>query len=334
MTARIGHEDVRLQRMEQATLWLQRMRDADADGRVVDDWLEWCQRDPLNQQAFDEMAEIWELTGRIGDASTDARAIAPAPVQASRRALFASLSGVGLLAIGGAWWLARPAPQVVATVEYRSPVGMNATHTLPDGSVLELGGGTEVAVVMAAHERRVVLRSGELFVTVSHDSSRPFKVESDMIEVVATGTAFNVQRTAARTTVAVAEGSVDALYRGQSGPDSKLPLQAGQQLVHPHGTSTLEVRQVDLRHVGAWRTGMLYFAGVPLSDVVDTLNRYAGARILVEDARLSAEPYGGSARIDNIDGWLKALPLSFAATVATRADGTRVILPRKSARPE
>lgn len=336
MTSSIGHEDARLQRMEQATLWLQRMRDADADGRVVDEWLDWCQRDPLNQQAFDKVAEIWELTGHVGDATANAANTTPAPAapRSSRRALVASLAGIGLLALGGAWWLARPPSPVVATIEYSTPVGVNSTHTLPDGSVLELGAGSSVAVTMGDRERRVALRAGELFVTVHHDTSRPFKVQSDLIEVVATGTAFNVLRTEARTTVTVAEGSVDALYGQDPRPDSKVHLKTGEQLVHAHGTSNLVVRQADARNATAWRTGMLYFDAEPLSEVVATVNRYAGQRILIEDRRLATEGYTGTVRIDGIEAWLAGLPQSFSVMVARRPDGTRLIGPRKGARAE
>ena len=55
-------DDTRVQRMEQAALWLQRMHAGADDERVVESWLDWCQRDPLNQQAFDEIAAVLGLS--------------------------------------------------------------------------------------------------------------------------------------------------------------------------------------------------------------------------------------------------------------------------------
>jgi transmembrane sensor len=165
MTDRIGCEDAGLQRMEQATLWLQRMRTSGQDDRVVDAWLDWCQRDPLNQQAFDEIAAIWEITGEIPRESV-------APQRAaifSRRALVASLAAVGIAGIAGAaWW--NGTRDTVLTSQFTSPIGINTVQKLADGSVLTLGGGTRVAVTIGPKERRVDLLQGEVFAAVHHDT--------------------------------------------------------------------------------------------------------------------------------------------------------------------
>jgi ferric-dicitrate binding protein FerR (iron transport regulator) len=55
----------RLQRMEEAASWLQRLHQDERDDALVDAWLDWCQRDPLNQQAFDELMAIWEASGQL-----------------------------------------------------------------------------------------------------------------------------------------------------------------------------------------------------------------------------------------------------------------------------
>ena len=218
MPDRAGFPEPRLQRMQEATLWLQRMRTADRDDRTVDDWLDWCQRDPANQQAFDEMAAVWELTGQL---ALPASAAPPRPATGtSRRALAASIAALGMAGLAGGWWLVQPRDNVL-TSEFTSPIGANSVRKLADGSVLELGGGTRVTVTLAPRERRVQLHEGEVFVTVHHDTSRPFSVASGILEVVATGTAFNVLRTAERTTVSVAEGSVAAFHEGRATESSQ-----------------------------------------------------------------------------------------------------------------
>jgi transmembrane sensor len=330
MTAQPLFEDTRLQRMEQATLWLQRMHADTADERVVEAWLDWCTRDPLNQQAFDEIAAVWELSGKLAQVP---EAAAPVSTRSRRQVLVASMAALGAAVAGSAWWFNRGADEVLLS-ELSSPVGRNSTHTLADGSVLELGGGTRVTVAIGARARRVALHAGELYVSVHHDSARPFSVIVDKLQVIATGTAFNVLRTLAHTTVTVAEGSVKALYEDQGIAAPNVHVQSGQQLVHTQATGSLVVRQADPRNVTAWRTGWLSFDNEPLGEVIETVNRYAARRLVIEDARVQALTLTGTAHIDRIEKWVQGLPHALQVVVTQRPDGSRLIGPRSGRRSD
>jgi len=327
MIDRIGFEDARLQRMEQASLWLQRMRSAAPDDRMVDEWLDWCQSDTLNQQAFDEVAAVWDIAGRMPHPRA-AAAPARTPAGISRRAMAASIAGLGLAGIGGAWWAQSRDPVTVTALQ--SPTGTNRTWNLADGSVLELGGGTRVTVRLGRRQRHVELHEGELFVAVHHDRSRPFSVSSGELDVVATGTAFNVQRTAARTTVTVTEGSV-ATFQEVRVAEANVLL-TGQQLGYLHASHSVDVRDTDAAQATAWRSGVLYFQGVPLSEVIASVNRYATTAIAIEGEATRNFSYTGTVHTNAIDSWLEALPFSFDLTVVKSPDGRRRIGPRPAAR--
>lgn len=60
-----GAATQRLRRLEQTALWLQRLYEESGDDGVVEAWLDWCQADPLNQKAFDELAVVWDVGGLI-----------------------------------------------------------------------------------------------------------------------------------------------------------------------------------------------------------------------------------------------------------------------------
>jgi transmembrane sensor len=323
--------DTRVQRLEQAGLWLQRLKEPRQDSRVVEAWLDWCQSDPLNQQAFDELAAVWELSAGLapepGQVDTRSGSLHP-----RRRALVASLAVLALTAVGGgAWWLTQPAQEQVLTSDLSSPTGVNSASTLQDGSLLELGGGTRVTVRIGPRTRRVQLHEGELFVAVRPQAERPFSVDADRLEVTATGTAFNVLRTDERTTVTVAEGSVDARFKGEDATAPMQQLQAGQQLVYFHTTHRVVVRQTDPRDAIAWRTGTLHFQNQPLSEVIATVNRYAAKRILIEDPQVAAMTFTGTARTDRIEGWMRGLSVAFPVMVEALADGRQRIIARPGA---
>lgn len=323
----------RLQRMDEAARWLQRLHLATDEG-ALDEWLGWCQRDARNQKAFDELVEIWEVSGGLHDETpVTVAAVTPlrtAPSRPARRfALAASLAGLGLAVVaGGALWKSRVQPDQVAIQQFASPVGLNSTHTLQDGSVLELGAGSSVTASFSAHARRLELHEGELFVAVEKDTSRPFSVEAGRLEVVATGTSFNVLRTDERTTVTVAEGSVDALYEGQGAQVPNVSLQTNQQLVYSHGSGRVVVREANPEEALAWRSGTLRFQNEPLSEVIAKVGRYTAVPIQIDDAQVAALLFTGTARADHIDGWLRGLPHVFPVTVQLTDGRYRIALKR------
>lgn len=316
MTAQPLFEDAHLQRMEQATLWLQRMHQAADDEHVVEDWLDWCQRDPLNQQAFDEVAAIWELTGKLQTAPVASAAAQP---RRSRRYwLVATLAGLAIAGAGSAWWLVQQQDELLVS-EFSSPIGRNSTQTLADGSVLELGGGSRVTVSIGRRERRVELHEGELYVSVHHEATRPFSVHVGKLQVIATGTAFNVLRTTEHTTVTVAEGSVKALYEDQGNTAPTVHVQSGQMLVHSQSSNSVIVRQAEPLNATAWRTGWLRFKNEPLGEVIETINRYATRRTVIEDARVRALTVNLTTQIDRVETAVQALPHVVPVVVSERA---------------
>jgi transmembrane sensor len=177
----------------------------------------------------------------------------------------------------------------------------------------------------------VELHEGELFVTVHHDKSRPFAVASGILDVVATGTAFNVLRTAERTTVTVTEGSVAAFHEGRDA-ETNVRVQTGQQLSYSHSSHSVAMRQTDPAHAIAWRSGMLYFQGEPLGEVIDSVNRYTAGTITIEDPQISGLSYSGTARTDGVEGWLQALTYTFEVAVVKSPNGHRLIVPRPAGR--
>ncbi|KAG1245041.1 hypothetical protein G6F65_021459 [Rhizopus arrhizus] len=86
--------------------------------------------------------------------------------------------------------------------------GERRQMTLPDGSVLEINGGTRAQGKLYAGRRDVELESGEINFTVSADPARPFIVDAGSGVVRVTGTVFDVRRDADQVAVLVESGTV------------------------------------------------------------------------------------------------------------------------------
>jgi transmembrane sensor len=260
--------------------WLVRQRDPDfADWDAFADWLA---EDPGHAGAYDAVASL--------DADLDAlppvSALRPAwtpeapPRRTSRRAWFGGAIAAGLVAVVGlsSFNLSGGANRI------ETAAGEHRTITLADGSKIEVNGASVLALD-DDRPRFARLESGEAMFHVVHRDDAPFVVEAGEAQIVDLGTAFNVVRRSAGTSVAVSEGVV-AYNPGRQ----NVRVAAGQGLdAADDDRDAPKVHDVDVANVGGWRTGLLVYNGTPLTDVADDLRRTAGmdVRIAPEASDLS-----------------------------------------------
>jgi transmembrane sensor len=150
--------------------------------------------------------------------------------------------------------------------------------TLVDGSELQLGPNTQLAVEVDDARRSVGLTRGEAYFKVAKDAARPFVVEANAFAVEAVGTQFAVTRRASELIVTVAEGFVrvapssSAARAGAVPLELSVPIVADQQL-RIAGTWPVTPDQVDVRYALAWRDRQVMFrAGDTLADAAEEFN--------------------------------------------------------------
>jgi transmembrane sensor len=80
--------------------------------------------------------------------------------------------------------------------------------TLQDGSQVELNLGSELTYSHYKDQRRVTLKTGEAFFSVTHDTTHPFVVKAGEGKIRVTGTRFNVWMYEDQVKVNLIEGSV------------------------------------------------------------------------------------------------------------------------------
>lgn len=232
--------DTESRRLEEAADWAVILRE-DAGEENIARWLQWCEADPRNQDAFDRVQEFWRVAGGLaeevenGELADAARAESiggerPEPAAPRRRrrlprfavAASALLATVAAGALGWNLYQRLYWPEVGAEAVVAAAAEPVRNARLPDGSRFQLASMSTVEVHYSERHRYLQLRDGEAYFSVAHNPERPFVVHLDDARVRAVGTAFNIRRAGQRTVVTVTEGTIE-VYREESPGGAGLP---------------------------------------------------------------------------------------------------------------
>ena len=242
---------------------------------------------------------------------------------------------------------------------YQTRIGEQNTITLIDGSVIQLNTNSRLQVNYESDQRDVVLIAGEAHFEVAKDTRRPFVVKAGEGIVRAVGTAFSVRMNPQALKVTVTEGKVALrtfepqelaainthnkntqlgsseiaapplpstkdrgyLVQGQS-VDFQPQAETGL------GNPIQQLKQHDIEQQLAWRKGLLLFAGEPLAQVIEEVNRYTKLDIQIIDADIADLSIGGQFKVGETEAMLKVLEISFGIDVS-RPNATTVHLALK-----
>lgn len=151
------------------------------------------------------------------------------------------------------------------------PKGGEFHLTLADGTSIILNSATSLKypVMFGQHDRKVYL-DGEGFFEVKTDSTRPFIVEMEGMQVRVYGTSFNVNthRVEDIQTVLV-EGKVGIKL---SGSDQEYVLNPGELARFDRENKSLEIESVDALQYTAWTRGIFTFEEETLEQIMNTLS--------------------------------------------------------------
>lgn len=236
-----------------------------------DDWeslADWLAADPRHAVLYDRATIAVDDAGdalRV-EASPPARSLAP-----RARWLPFAIAASLIATAGGGWIYQRsqqPALYTLSTV-----AGVRRSITLAGAVHIDLNGDTSITLDRK-DPRFARIDSGQALFTVTHDQAHPFRVQSRDITITDVGTMFDVEQGIAGVRVAVGEGEVKI-----SMPGGSLNVTAGRAVAIV-GRTVLQHDQ-DGTSVGAWRSGRIDFADVPLAELATRIHRATGARIEV-----------------------------------------------------
>ena len=206
---------------------------------------------------------------------------------------------------------ARPSNQdIVAMQEVRAPFGICSAVTLPDGSEVVLNAGSSLTfpAVFDGTSRAVEL-SGEAYFEVESCPDRPFIVRTGELDIVATGTSFNVEAYSGEDRIAVTmvEGKV-GLYAS----DDRLirTMVAEDRLVYFRNTGTVdETAGYSYRYI-SWKDGVLAFRNDPLDSILARLGRLYNVEFILLDENLAHKQFYATFNNESLESIMKLLSMS------------------------
>ncbi|MBD8898264.1 FecR domain-containing protein [Rhodanobacter sp. DHG33] len=306
----------------EAADWWTRLRDPQGTGSEVITrlWLDWVAQDDGHLAAFEYINDFGERLGTL-DATARRQLVnefAPHATPSRHWWGAAAAAAALVLAIGGNFLLRGHATNDgMLQATYATVTGQNRDIVLADGSKVTLGGASRLRVRFADGKRQVALEAGEAYFQVAHDMQHPFEVGAGGITVRDIGTAFDVRRTDGEVAVAVTQGQVRVAVSG----DTARTLDAGaeQRVLWNATTHALSLGTTTPEQAAGWRSNHLEFVDEPLPVVIASVNRYSNKPVRLEGAELAALSFTGTVHVDDIDGWLRALPQVFPLQVDTSA---------------
>lgn len=303
---------------QQAADWLILLREEPESASLQGRFETWLDDDPLHACAWVAVSESFETIFEVGpELDGQWREVAIAPLRAPRRRwrqrspgrLAAIRPGrlvVGAVAAALALWFA-PAAVLHLQSDYVTGPGELRGVTLADGSTVNLGPGSALAVSYSDKARSVRLLAGEAWFDVVHNPAAPFRVIAGDVRTTVLGTSFDVRRVGSATAVSLKRGRVRVTTEGTA-----RDLSPGQW-VRIDEAHRVEAGADDPALLGAWQGGAIIARNRRVAEVIDELRPWFGGRIVLLNRAL-----GGS----RIDGVFNARePESALAAMVARAGG-------------
>lgn len=292
------------QARREAANWFILLREDPADEGLKSEFATWLAADPLHATAWSSIGETAGVIGRAAeemqhrDARQAASPQAPQRRRSDRRRWRDHRPrrngwkvGLGTAAAACALLVALPTLQLHLDADHVTGAAQVVPVRLADGSTVQLGPDSAIAVSYSPSGRTVRLVAGQALFEIQHDPSRPFRVEAGKVTTTVLGTGFDVRRIGGATSVAVRHGRV-RVDDANTSPVASRVLTAGQWVRLEAGARP-DTGMEDPKLVGAWLSGDILARNRPIKDVVDEIRPWYSGHIVIADTALAGRPVTG-----------------------------------------
>jgi transmembrane sensor len=300
----------------QAADWFARLKTLPVSRDTLEQFFEW-RRVEAHAAAFDEVERLWGQAAQVAD-HPDIRRVTrsafdrPNAGRARRRLVAITAAALALIAGGTAFLGFHRSGD-----RYETDVGQQSVVALADGSKVALDTDTRLMVRLEKDGRHIVLDHGQAYFSVAHDAARPFAVEAGGVQVIATGTQFDVRHTGEVTEVTLVEGGVNVRTPGA---DGFRRMSAGQKMVMRAGQAPF-VHTVDTAAATAWKRGQIILDGMTLADAIAEVNRYTSRPVALDAPRYAGNKVGGAFDTGDIESFVQATTALLPLRAVRAADG-------------
>lgn len=173
----------------------------------------------------------------------------------------------------------------------RIPIGGFYRLTLSDGSRVWLNSVTELRYPVSFNEtERKVELNGEAYFEVSPDSTRPFIVMTDDVEIKVYGTEFNVNTYSGHVQTTLVKGKVGVRIHTTGQETLLRPEQLAE---YTAGDQQIRVKEVDPYSYIAWKDGEFVFQGETIEEIMERLALWYDMEVIYADETARRKRFTG-----------------------------------------
>ncbi|MDR0748184.1 MAG: FecR family protein [Tannerellaceae bacterium] len=204
-------------------------------------------------------------------------------------------------------------------IETSTPLGGQTRLLLPDGSVAWVNAKSELKYSsrFGTANRNLYLDGGAYFEVNKH-KELPFSVRTGDMEVIATGTTFNICSYSEdnKSEVVLLEGGVDIIIS-----DKRYSLVPDEKMIYDKTSASATIEQTDTQMVARWIKGKLSFYQASIPEIYRMLERHFNVRIQIDDDELKNEYFLGSINLGmNLSEILRCLDVDKKYKIEVRND--------------
>jgi ferric-dicitrate binding protein FerR (iron transport regulator) len=191
-----------------------------------------------------------------------------------------------------------------------NPAGQKSKLFLPDGTEVWLNAESKLEYLENFSDSiRLVLLSGEAFFEVTHDSLRPFQVQTGKIVTQVIGTSFNINAFPENNNISVNLVSGKVKVQNNNNQQS-VHLDPGEAVRIDLQTQQLTSYLFDELAATGWRNGLLQFTEAGSSEIINRLARWYGVSIAVEGTPPADWQFSGAFENESLKNVLEVMQYS------------------------
>ncbi len=265
----------------------------------------WVEESEENKAAFEESQKVWSITGNddfsfemdvdeawgavASQLETPTEKKATPSIQTKDWSignyLFRVAAVILITIIAGYWLYQNQSPIVSELTSIITQAGEKQELTLPDGSKVWINEQSRLSYHPDFQPRKVFLE-GEAFFEVENLNDASFEILSGDARTVVLGTAFNVRAYPAENQIEVTVEHGKVAVNLQANKAAPILLKAGNTGVVNKTSKDLSKKEQKVVNAASWKTKQLTFENMRMAEVIESLERYFGIIIEVDDERI------------------------------------------------